>query len=318
MFDACEAIVSADDRDRWLSARRRMITASDVAGIAGESPWRPAIAVWAEKTNALSGNDPNDPEPEYLSIGRTIEPWLLDMLAERARMRIDRGAVLLRSKRWPWLGCTLDGEGEAIAGGPVDAFRALGRASVEVKTSGGAFADEWTDGAPEVYRLQLDAQLAVTGARWTVIGALLGGRGFRYRWAPYARDERRIARVVEMTRQFWENHVEADVPPEPDGSDEAARVLEMLYPGSRLGAPIELGADALELVAEYERARTLEGDAKRLKETMKQQLVARLGNATAGRLPNGRIVTWKEHTRAAYKVQASTFRKIGISKGPKL
>lgn len=312
-----EAVASTRDRDAWLRARRPLLGASEVASVLGLSPWSPAIETWARKTTRYE--EAPDDVSEPMRIGNEIEPWLLGALERRTGCQVQPAGRLMRSRRWPWLGATLDGTIEGRAGTPL-AHVAGVRGAVEVKSAGGAFADQWQSASigdapalvPAWYLCQVDAQIAVTGAPYAVFGALLGGRGFRFRWTIVERNEARIAELVERTGAWWRAHVEADVPPEPDGSERAADVLARLYPEA--GGIVTLDESAerdVEIAtAAREQIRALEA-AKRAAE---QRLRLAIGKASAGELPHGGTVRLATIQRKAYAVEAASYRRLTLPK----
>lgn len=302
----CEVVADARDREGWLAERRKMLTASDLASVLGLSPWKPAVEIYAQK------HDPSKPPPdevdqtEAMYLGTRLEPWLAMELEHETQCPVDGGRVLLRSKRWPWLGATLDREIVAT-GGPLLATlgKALrgARGAAELKASG-AYAEKWSSPGPDgepgivpvIYRPQILGQLAVTGAPFSVMGALFGGR-LAFRWAAIERDDEEIAELVGKCGQWWIDHVLADVPPMPDGSERASQVIASLYP--ELGGRIVLGDATLADVQIALRAkRQAKALAKEAAEA-EQRIKMALGSATAATLPDGTEVSWPTRTRRA-------------------
>lgn len=72
-------IVSSDDREAWIEARRSIVTASDVAAILGENEYRTREQVIMEKAGLAEEFKGN----ERTELGLALEPWI----AERARER---------------------------------------------------------------------------------------------------------------------------------------------------------------------------------------------------------------------------------------
>lgn len=316
-----EVVCTTDDRKAWLAARRPLLGASEVASVLGLSPWVPAIETWARKTTKVEEAEDEISEP--MELGLELEPFLLGALRSRSGCPVERSGVLLRSKLYPHLGATQDGAVTALAGTP------LGRSvpvcvgqvgTVEVKTAGGGFAEQWEtqDGyrgvalVPAWYLPQVDCQLAVTGAPFAVFGALLGGRGFRFRWTVVLRDEARIAELAERTAAWWEAHVVRDVPPEPDGSEAAADLLARLYPDQ--GGIITLGEESARDVAIVQEAKRQIDELEAQRSRAKQRLALAIGTASAGELPDGRRVTYPTITRKPYTVQGSSYRQLRLPK----
>lgn len=316
-----DVVCTTDDREAWLAARRPLLGASEVASVLGLSPWCPAIETWARKTSKVE--EAPDEMSEPMELGLELEPWLLQALRDRSGCPVERSGVLLRSKAYPWLGATQDGAVTALGGTP------LGRSvpalvgkvgTVEVKSAGGGFADQWTTDRgyrdvaliPAWYLPQVDAQLAVTGAPFAVFGALLGGRGFRFRWTVVERNEVRIGELVERTRVWWETHVVRDVPPEPDGSEAAAELIARMYPDR--GGMVALGEEAIRDVAIIGECKKQIDELEATRSKAKQRLTFAIGSASKGRLPDGRDVCYPTIQRKGYTVEASSYRQLRLPK----
>lgn len=316
MSEAYEVVCDSSDREAWLRARREMLGASDVPAVLGRSPWMPAIDVWALKTSKYEESPDDVSEP--MELGSELEPWLLEALAKRSGCPVKREGKLLRSKRWPHLGATLDGSIIGKRGTPLAAFAGV-LGVVEVKSAGGAFADDWVnpgdDSAgliPEHYAPQVLTQLAVTGAPFAVFGVLMGGRGFRYRWCVKERNEAEIVEMAERTGEWWARHVLADSPPEPDGSERAADLIARLYPEQ--GGIVPLGGEAADYVDGLAK---LKAEIKALelqKAQLDQALRMAIGGASIGELPDGRQVKLPTIKRKGFTVEPSEYRQLRLPK----
>lgn len=319
--EACEVVATTDDRRAWLAARRPLLGASEIASVLGLSPWTPAIEVWARKTSKVEEAEDDVSEP--MELGQELEPWLLSALRSRSGCEVRPTGVLLRSRQWPWLGATQDGAIVAEPGTPLGRSvpAHVGRVgTVEVKSAGGGFAEQWSTDhgyrdvalVPAWYLPQVDAQLAVTGAPFAVFGALLGGRGFRFRWTVVERNEARIAELVEATRLWWEAHVVRDVPPDPDGSEAASDLLARLYPDQ--GGIVTLPDASAEDVRVMQECKLQIAELEKVREQAKQRLQLAIGGAAVGELPDGRRVEYRTVQRKGYTVQASEYRQLRLPK----
>lgn len=285
--------------DEWHEQRRQGIGASEAAAIIGASPWASALSVWARKL----GLDNETPDNELIEWGNALEPIIADKYARvtgRALADFGRMTVLV-SGVWPWMRCTLD---RVILDGSKYA------AVLEIKTAGAQLSKKWEDeGIPRHYYLQVQHQLAVTGYAWGAIAVLIGGQKFRH--ADIPRDEAVIAQLVEAERAFWHEHVLAQEPPPPDGTEQTRALLSRLYADVKPEAPpIILPPEA----AEWDQARC-EADAQIKHWTAKKTeaenaIKAAIGHAPGGALPNGIAYDWTPQTRKAFTVAESTTRVL--------
>lgn len=265
-----------------------------MAAVLGISPWRSAVELFAEKTGALERDDRQD--DEWLEWGLRLEPVIMTAFAQRTGRPIRKSGELLRSLEHDWALSTLDGwTGESVPDWPL-----------EVKTTAAYGADEWTDGPPEHYVVQVQHQMLVTGTDRATIACLIGGQ--RMVWCDVERDEAMIRKIVHHGREFWDR-VTRGVPPEPDGSQSAANGLTALYrqdDGSTVALPPELMEDA-DALADYKASRkAIDSNVLGIENRIK----AALGTAKRGVLPNGHAFSWSTEHRAAYTVEASTRRVL--------
>lgn len=283
--------VMDDDREAWLALRKSMITASDMAAIMGEGYKRDALAVYVDKTTERLG-------PEEILIddprfwGKVLEQPILSAVAAYYDWEYHRGGALLRSRRYPFLGCTLDAE-ISKDGDLWIPFE--GKTSIITKGW-----DEAEQDLPTRVNIQVQHQLLVTGAQVAYVFALLqGSRPCLIEVKPH---DGFHAAIIDAGLEFMER-VRTLNPPPP--TEHSARSLERLYPESN-GTIVEL---PLEAVAWTERLQAIPAEEKALdaeKKRLRNKITDAIGNATFGELPqavNGKkFWRWLEALRAGYTV----------------
>jgi len=80
--------------------------------------------------------------------------------------------------------------------------------------------------------------MAVTGKRTWYIAAVILGQKFVYRKLVW--NDELAAKLVELEKDFWENHVATGVMPAPDGSDICSEVLNSYFRSEKKGSSIRL------------------------------------------------------------------------------
>jgi len=113
------------------------------------------------------------------------------------------------------------------------------------------------------------------------------------------RDDELIGGLAELAAKWWRDHVVANVPPDPDGSERTKEALTKMYPKNHgkcipLGAP-EIGtlaAQVFALAQDYILARDGGKDVEERKEAAGNALRLLIGNADGFEAPWGRV-TWK-------------------------
>jgi predicted phage-related endonuclease len=184
------------------------------------------------------------------------------------------GGELLRSRKHPHLGATLDGAVDAGAGWGV----------YEGKTTSAWRGKDWneeTGAAPTHVVIQAQHQLLVTGTERAIVFCLVGGQ--KPVRVEIEADTAFHAAIVEESERFIEM-VRDLVPPPPDGNRETTRAFQELYPVEN-GQTVALPAEALEWTREYQEATARIKQFESRKEHFKQLIMNAVGSATYGVLP---------------------------------
>ena len=275
----CLASTVGLDRQAWLAIRQRGIGSSDAAAAVGLSPYKSPLTLWLEKTGRQLPEDVSG--KEAVVWGTVLEPVLARVYAERTGRRVRRVNAVLQHPEHPWMLANIDRE---VTGAPDVQI-------LECKTAGIHGSRLWRDGVPEYVQLQVMHQLAVTGKQAADVAVLLGGQHLEIH--RIERDDRLIARLIDLERQFWQ-YVENDTPPPADGSDSAESALRCLYPDDT-GQTVDfrdhrnLSACFADLLAVRQSIAEQEKLEARLKQTLQQAM----GNATRADFETG-SVSWKK------------------------
>lgn len=303
VYGAAPAIVRSP-RDQWLEERRKHIGASDVAAILGVDPWRGPLAVYADKVGGVSQSD-----KRWMRYGRKLEGVIAEMYGEDTeRPVLDLGAFeIQRHPDLPFLGATLDRLTRGSEAHPDPFGRHTDDAGpLECKAVAGFKAKEWREDPPLHYQVQLQAQLACTGAPWGSLAALIGGVALA--WRDLERNDKFIGAMLPRLEAFW-LRVQRREPPPADalpGTSDAVRALW----ATEDGETVPLDHAALQLVTSWEAAKTRIGAAKDTADQLENELRARLGSASFASLPDGSLLTLRQQQRKAYAVQATSYRVL--------
>jgi putative phage-type endonuclease len=274
--------------DSWLVARREGIGASDIPVIAGESPYRSAIELWAEKSGAVQP-EPDAETAELFELGHLMEPVLLELYERRTGRHPRRVRRMLAHPDVPWALASLDAQA------PV-------RRAVEAKWT---TSSRWHgEGIPDDVLMQVQWQLFVTG--WDVADVVaLVGRSARVVEVP--RDQGLIDDLYSLAAAFWASVV-SGTPPAPDGSESARRTLTRLHPVDD-GTYLPATPDLVELVDLYRSAKAAKSAAEDSEKGIGNALRAVLRDASG---IEG-LVTYRksaDSTRTNWPAVASAFRSL--------
>lgn len=196
-----EAEIKAD-----LSDRRTFIGGSDAPVIIGLSSWKSPFQLYLEKTGQAPEADLS--EIERVQWGIKLEDLVAREFMARTGMKVRRVNQRQRHKEKPYLVAQID---RRIVGGGI----------LECKTTDASRKQDWEDGVPDHYLVQVQHQLLVTGEDFAYIAVLIGGNTFKY--FKIDRDETMINNLQVILDDFW-NKVQTRTPPEPMSTKEARQI----------------------------------------------------------------------------------------------
>ena len=278
-----EAKIIADTKDmskiEWLKHRQAGIGGSDASCIAGLNPWKSAIQLYMDKKE----ENPQEQKSLRMELGNRLEGLVAELFTEATGLKVRNVNGILKNDKYPFALANID---RAIVGE---------KAFLECKTTNSYALKEWEERVPAHYEIQCLHYMAITGATHCYIAALIGNSDFI--WHKIERDQETIDYLMQIERDFWENNIEKDVVPMPDGSDAYSEYLKKKYDKSN-GQVIELhllenGVNKLnrydEIVADI---KVLESEKKLIEQEIQLHMeefeVAKIGD---------RKVTWKSSSR---------------------
>ena len=261
------------DEKIWLAYRKKGIGGSDAGAVCGLNPYRSAMAVYLDKTTEETEQVDN----EAMRQGRAFEDYVARRFMEASGKKVRRANAIFYNEQYPFMLADVD---RMVVGE---------NAGLECKTASPYMADHWKNGQiPIHYELQSHHYMVVTGADCWYIAVLIYGREFK--WYRIERDEELINYLIEVERDFWENHVQKRVLPNPDGSKIADSVIAQYYRQSVAESIPLIGFDE-----KLQRRQELLGIIERMdteKKQIEQELKLYLGEAEFAENEHYRV-SWK-------------------------
>lgn len=195
-------------KEEWLRYRKQGIGGSDAGAICGFNPYRTAMQVYYDKTS----DEIEDIDNEAMRQGRELEDYVAKRFAEETGKKVRRANAMFYDERNPFMLADVD---RMIVGE---------NAGLECKTVSPFMAEHWKDDkVPLSYQMQCYHYMSVCNADRWYVAALIYGREFKVH--TLERDEEIIANLIDLEKNFWENHVFKRVLPEPDSSKLADSVI---------------------------------------------------------------------------------------------
>lgn len=203
-----------------MTTRAQGISGTEVAALVGMSPYLTKFGLYAKKKGLVA----DTPQTPRMRMGKILEPVVVKLFEEESGLKVDWKDELIEHPKEPLVIGTPDG----LIGDD---------AGFEAKTAGLDRAWEWgdegTDMVPRHYIIQSQYYSILTGRKKWYLAALIGGNDFRK--FELTADEELQGYLLEEVRRFWKDHIEKDVAPPVDGSEEANEALVKLYPSPRDG-----------------------------------------------------------------------------------
>lgn len=160
-------IIENEDHASWLKARTYGIGGSDASAIVGMNPYKTNIDLFEEKIGRKLPEDISD--KPYVRFGTMAEPHIRALFAlQYPEYHVSyHENRILRSKEYPFLQASLDGELEDENGR---------KGILEIKTTNilqSMQYEKWKDRIPDNYYTQVLHYLLVTGYEFVVLRAYL-------------------------------------------------------------------------------------------------------------------------------------------------
>jgi len=299
------------DRTEWLAWRNKGIGGSDASVICGVNKYKSVVELWMEKTGQIEAKEAG----EAAYWGNILEPIVRDEFTKRTGIEVGVEKSMLQHPEYPFMLANLDGV-------IIDPVKKCGLI-FEAKTASIYNAHEWELNIPDHYQLQVQHYMAVTGFTGAYVAVLIAGNQFKYYFIE--RDDEIINLLIKLEKIFWDCVITRK-PPKLDGSKACADLLDSIYPQGTSKQVITLPDEALNLIQQYEEAKTTEDEAILKKDEASNKLKNMLGESELATV-NGRIVSWtnitaerinskklKEEQLDIYSKYASksSYRRFGI------
>jgi putative phage-type endonuclease len=258
-------------RAEWLARRKMLVGGSDIAKIAGLSPYGGPLDVYLDKLGLI----PEQPDNWNMARGRALEPEILRVYSEREGVELET---------LPPFTLFTDG----ICGGTPDGLVVGGERGVEAKAPlyATGYGEPGTDEVPEPHLVQCTWYMGLTKRqRWDLAATI----GANIEIFPLRFSSELYEALREMAEKFWRDHIIPQRPPAVDGSESSRAWLRQQFPENRKPL-LEPTPEALELISLYpaikQRLDAAEGDM----ETLKSQLMQMIGDAEGIK----GVATWKK------------------------
>lgn len=261
------------EKEEWLRYRKGGIGGSDAGAVCGLNPYRTAMEVYYDKTS----DEIEEIDNEAMRQGREFEEYVARRFMEATGKKVRRANALYYDERYPFMYADVD---RLVVGE---------NAGLECKTASPYMADQWKDGKiPLSYQIQCYHYMSVFQADAWYIAVLIYGKEFQFH--RIERDEAVISDLMRIEENFWKEHVEKKILPEPDGSKVADSVIAERFKKSQgISLPL-MGFD--EKLKRRQELVEIMARMETEKKKIEQELKLYLGEAESAENEHFRV-SWK-------------------------
>lgn len=269
----------------------------------GLSPWATPVELWQQKTGRVQ-KQPDDPaRVRRFERGHKLEPFIRDMVIDKLTDNGLQVELIACNERYqdaehPFMSCEIDFELRLTGTLEINGRQIVlngEHVNADAKSVSGFARLKWgeenTEDVPIEYAAQFMFGMMVTGRSLCLVAALRSFDDVDVYWV--VRDNETIAAMRPKLVDFWVNHVQADVPPDPITFDD----IKALFPIDNGGA-IEATDD---IAAKVERLRSIRSQLRGLEEA-DEALAFEIADFIS---PNSRL-TYKGRDLMTWKGQNDT------------
>jgi hypothetical protein len=313
-------VLRPSSRDEWLAGKMKTVGASEAPALLSIHPYLTPFELFNRKAGNLEA------EQSAPQIG---EDTICLPPLQRGTFLEERGIELARMLRPDW--SIVSNE---IPGGRVfvdreigmsctpDAFATLPSgetATLQIKSvEPMIFRNTWKqDGGVEPplwIALQALQDATLAGADRAFVGAMVIGFNIDFHLIEVPMHTAAMAKVRVAVKDFWRRIAEGDAYP-PDYAKDGA-IISALYAqddGSEADLSGNNRISEILWTREALKAREKEGDAAaKERKAIDAEIISALGNATRGRLADGRIIEAKTIRRGGYEVAPTSYRTVKV------
>lgn len=274
-----------------LEQRLNYITGSDAAVITNLSPYKTRVQLWQEKTKRSVQEDLS--HLNHIKFGTYFEDGVAQWFeAESGKKLKPKESKMLIHPTISFMAGNVDFEIEGE------------NAILECKTA--ASDREWGDGEniiPPYYLMQVAHYCAVGGYDRAYIAVVFSAKR-EMRYYIYERNAALEEKLIKAETDFWINHVQADVCPEPANEKD----ILALYPAAN-SDPIVGDYGIIDKVSEMAKLAEQIKELEKSKDSLKTEVALYMKDHDSLLAPDGTLVaTWK-YTKSSKRLNTDELKR---------
>jgi len=295
--------------EKWLELRTTGIGGSDAGAIMGLNKYASPLTIYLSKKNVegFKGNAATE-------WGHILEDPIRKKAAEELGIEIISVPGMYTSNDIPYMNANIDGlchaENQVTIGG--ETVEGLGGFEIKTSSRGEGFSE---DEIPDSYYCQVQHYMAVTNLPWFILTAFFMNTKKARHYVIRRNDDFIYSRLLPAEKDFWENYVLTNNPPEPLGIDSESEYTANL----NIADTVELDAETEDLIAQRMEVQQQIKDLEQKESALKDSILIKLSalshsdSATAEKV-NGAGERFKlsYNLQKKYSVDTDALKKSGL------
>lgn len=276
------------ERTQWLESRTNSIGGSEIGSIAGYNKYGSALTVFNDKLGLGKKFEGNI----HTLFGNRMEPVIREWIQEdferdtKIKLNTYEYPYMMVDKEIEYFSANIDGIGileedytywENRDTAEIKFIPAGEMFGLEIKTGSEFLKKMWAgEELPSSYYCQCQWYMGVTGLKYFLIIYLLGKE---VKWKVIPRHDGDIKALRQIGKEFWENHILTEIPPDPTGN---TKETEDINYQQKLSDDSEINITDGKLI----QYRAVSDNIKELetkKEQLKQEIFLQMGNNKKGK-----------------------------------
>ena len=295
--------------EKWLEMRTTGIGGSDAGAILGMNKYASPLTIYLSKKNVegFKGNAATE-------WGHILEDPIRKKAAEELGIEIISVPGMYTSNDIPYMNANIDGLCHAGNLVTIGGEKIEGLGGFEIKTSsrGEGFSE---DEIPDSYYCQVQHYMAVTNLPWFILTAFFMNTKKARHYVIRRNDDFIYSRLLPAEKDFWENYVLTNNPPEPLGIDSESEYTANL----NIADAVELDTETEDLIAQRMEVQQQIKDLEQKESALKDSILIKLSalshsdSATAEKV-NGAGERFKlsYNLQKKYSVDTDALKKSGL------
>ena len=295
--------------EKWLELRTTGIGGSDAGAIMGLNKYASPLTIYLSKKNVegFKGNAATE-------WGHILEDPIRKKAAEELGIEIISVPGMYTSNDIPYMNANLDGlchaDNQVTIGG--ETVEGLGGFEIKTSSRGEGFSE---DEIPDSYYCQVQHYMAVTGLNRFILTAFFMNTKRAKHYIVKRNDDFIYTQLIPAEKNFWENFVMVNNPPEPLGLDSESEYTANL----NIADTVELDTETEDLIAQRMEVQQQIKDLEQKESALKDSILIKLSalshsdNTTAEKV-NGAGERFKlsYNLQKKYSVDTDALKKSGL------